>query len=550
MSNLFPPIVDSRMPAFLQNTTCKIYFSLSSYNAPSEIANCQVRITYQNNNMSALKTSLYPSEIKICNLLTDNTVTGDNKYYIEIRPNDLQHGVFDIDYFYKVQIRFTSTEASAAPSSSSGIDAWLANNISYFSEWSEICLIKAISIPSIDFQSTESYVTRINSLVNNYLSVRIVGQVKFANENDTQHIKSYKVLIYKNGISASNLVSESKDYYINKYNNINEINYKTNFPIQNENVSYTFNFIITTNNLYTFSSNYIVSLSKTQVQTTGFKIETILDEENGRIGVSIEKNTTDFSGNIVIIRASNKDGFKYWEDVHTGNITLSDSKKYIWYDNTIESGIFYLYGVQEVNNQQRLKAVTTENPSLVIFQNMYLSTKEQQLNIKFDPQVSSFSYTISENMNETIGSKYPFFRRNGYVNYRTIPISGTISFFTDADALMKASRQDVFGEYKEWYDAYNTEKNISPYNDYIYEKFFRDKLIEFLYNDDIKLFRSGTQGNILVKIMNVSLTPNQTLSRRIYSFSCVLYEIDDFNLQNCQKYETFDLSKGGSVVTI
>jgi len=43
--------------------------------------------------------------------------------------------------------------------------------------------------------------------------------------------------------------------------------------------------------------------------------------------------------------------------------------------------------------------------------------------------------------------------------------------------------------------------------------------------------------------MNISLTPNNNLSRQIYSFTGTVYEIDDFNYENCIKYEIQDCGK-------
>ena len=40
-------------------------------------------------------------------------------------------------------------------------------------------------------------------------------------------------------------------------------------------------------------------------------------------------------------------------------------------------------------------------------------------------------------------------------------------------------------------------------------------------------FLKQTEGNILVKLMDISLTPNQTLGRMLYSFSATAYEIDE-----------------------
>lgn len=60
--------------------------------------------------------------------------------------------------------------------------------------------------------------------------------------------------------------------------------------------------------------------------------------------------------------------------------------------------------------------------------------------------------------------------------------------------------------------------------------------MDFLYKHNVKLFRSATEGNILVKLMDITFTPNQTLGRQIYTFQCMAYEVDDFTILNCDKY--------------
>ena len=70
----------------------------------------------------------------------------------------------------------------------------------------------------------------------------------------------------------------------------------------------------------------------------------------------------------------------------------------------------------------------------------------------------------------------------------------------------------------------------------MYEKFFRDKVTDFLYDGKIKLFRSPTEGNMLVRLMDISLSPNQQLGRLVYSFSATVYEIDKPTFENYLKY--------------
>ena len=57
------------------------------------------------------------------------------------------------------------------------------------------------------------------------------------------------------------------------------------------------------------------------------------------------------------------------------------------------------------------------------------------------------------------------------------------------------------------------------------ERKFRLELLDWLTNGKPKLFRSPTEGNYIVRLMNVSLTPNDTLGRMLYTFNCTAYEM-------------------------
>ena len=60
--------------------------------------------------------------------------------------------------------------------------------------------------------------------------------------------------------------------------------------------------------------------------------------------------------------------------------------------------------------------------------------------------------------------------------------------------------------------------------------------MDFLYANKVRLFRSATEGNILIKLMDINLTPNATLGRRIYSFTATAYEVDAATIKNYDKY--------------
>ena len=175
-----------------------------------------------------------------------------------------------------------------------------------------------------------------------------------------------------------------------------------------------------------------------------------------------------------------------------------------------------------------------ETPILVSFEDMFLTVKDRQLKIKFNPSVSSFKRTIQESRVDTLGAQYPFIRRNGYMNYTQFSIGGLISFFMDEDQLF-VSRDILFGEQLNAYANYNDANRVENQNNYIYERKFRDEVIKFLYDGEAKLFRSPTEGNFVIKIMDVNLTPETQLGRYIYSFSGTAYEIAGATPKDLQK---------------
>jgi hypothetical protein len=48
---------------------------------------------------------------------------------------------------------------------------------------------------------------------------------------------------------------------------------------------------------------------------------------------------------LVITRSSNLDKFLVWEDVHNVVLENASLDDYVWYDNTVQNGVFYKYAV-------------------------------------------------------------------------------------------------------------------------------------------------------------------------------------------------------------
>lgn len=534
-NSLYPPIMPTYQAAFIYTNACRVYFSLSPYNSYESISkNAQITVSYQNTNISALDSKKYPTGIMLKNVSKDKNIEGDNKYYIEISPTDIEGG-FEPDTIYKVQVRFTENSVPVPPNNGK-IASWLNVNQAYFSEWSTVCLIK--SIYNIRFYLNGFEGANINDLVFTSELNTFIGGIEFGqyegitwidkSQNTQEELKSYRIKILKD----NELYYDSGDCYSND----NSINH-TVIKLLEDGSHYSLNIEYLTSNDYSDVKNYTFTIIQNTIEAINATINTETDIENGRIKVNIISNVSEiFFGNLIIRRSSSKTDYTIWEDVHQQTFSDGQILNYTWYDYTVESGIWYKYCVQKRNsNGDRGAIVSSRNPVMVELEDMFLTRAEMQFKIKFDPTVSSFKRTYLESRTETLGSKYPFIRRNGNVEYRQFPISGLITGFCDEEGLF-LNKDNLYANAKENYAYYNSEKQINEYTDRIYEKQFRDKIMDFLYADNLKLFRSQTEGNILIRLMDINLSPNQSLGRMLYSFTATAYEIDECTIQNFNNY--------------
>jgi hypothetical protein len=524
LSNLYPPIVDTYMPAFVVNElkgTCKIYFSLSKYNTASDIKSIWVTVNNQYTNESVVNTA---TGLKVFSTLSvDSSRDGDDKYYITLQNEDIKDG-WSLNQLYKVQIRF----CSVAPPDNLTMN-WVVNNSNLFSEWSTVCLIQGIAQPILELRNFTEALTGEETVFST-LNNNIVGQVLF---EDNEQLESYHFEIFKNDNLTSPVFSSGVSY-TNDYAP-NEINHVLNYAFT-DGEKYKMNFTYTTQSLYEKTTEFSFLVLENGGEPLSATIEADQDEEEGCITIHVTSSTARFFGNLTIRRAASDTDFTIWEDVHTTSITNNDFLDFTWKDYTVESGIWYKYGVQKRNSYgDRGLLIITQKPVMVTLQDMFLTRADKQLKIKFNPQVSSFKHTLSESVTQTLGSKYPFIKRNGNVNYRQFSITGLISHFCDENQLF-ITEDELYKHRKDLYDAYNEENRINVYNDFTLERTFREKVQEFLYENNVKLFRSPAEGNILVRLMDISFSPEQTLGRMVYSFSATAYEIDAISFDNFEKY--------------
>lgn len=539
-NNLYPPIINTYMPSFIRSDVCRVYFSLSDFNKFDDVKNnVQVVVNDKNTNQSVLNPDVYPAGIKITTLQEDKTILGNMRYFIDILPSELKEKEFKTNRFYKVQIRFTSSAVMPYNSETDKISKWMIDNQALFSEWSSVCLIRGIEKPVLTMRGFEENVQN-KEIIFTSETIQLVGNIQFKNPDGemTEFLDSAIVKLFKKEEGEQSGKSYPVSIQQDTTSSKSEFNYTFKEAIE-DGVSYVIKFTYTTNGGYQESKTYTFKVIQYGIDKINANIFATADDAEGRIKVEVKGLETikeDFIGKITIRRTSSESNFSEWEDVHNALLTEAKELDYTWYDYTVKSGVWYKYCVQKRNRRNdRGVIVQTKEPIMVYFEDVFLTQGGRQLKLKFDTTVSSFKYNVLESRTDTLGSKYPFIRRNGHAKYRTFPISGLITSFCDEAGLF-TTKKDIYGNTLELYEAYNKNNDITEYRDFSYEREFRERVMDFLYENNIKLFKSPTEGNILVRLMDINLTPNQTLGRMLYSFTATAYEMDDADVANFESY--------------
>lgn len=566
-TELYPPIVDSYTAAFtIDKGICRVYYSLSRFSSISikDIQSIHFSVVKQDTGINVIN----PNDDKDngryrgAGLLVINTngensgiinkvANYDNLYYTDILASDIRDEWTE-GWVYKIQVRLGKVAYEGISNqenqvgSVSTLAAWLNQNANEFSEWSTYTITKAIAEPVINIPLFK-YNSNENIKIDEALNISTLELNGYYNNSDPSEILySYRLTLYNN---VNDLLEDSKLIYANQYVP-NQFYYL--FKQELDNGAYTLILEYETLNKYTKVLEFDFKISSQQSDNSNIKLLSAEDgalmqnytsieaeQTDGRIGLKLysEKENDTYSGNIYIRRSDMTTNFSKWEDIKVLFLSGESINDYpIVYDYTAESGVWYNYGIQIVDeNGVRSPLVEINSPIKREFDYSYLLGENgQQLKLAFDNAMGNFKTMYSESKIDTIGGKFPFIVRNGNMKYRTFPVNGLISFNMDENNLF-TSQEDIY-KYEKVIALYKDEKLKNALYNYTYERDFRKKVMEFLEDGKPKLFKSPTEGNIIVRLMDIDSTPNSTLSRMIYSFSSNATEVAEPTVENYKKY--------------
>ena len=564
LNTMYPPQVETFMPSFCYNGSAEIWFKISSYNEDSlsDIKFIHVSMVDQRNNknvFAGVTGNVYPQYYPL--VFNQNSMWDAEKkmYKITVPPQVIKtNPYYNTGQYYKVQLRFDLTGSAKFPAYSGkysnptsffywnnnnskkadalGLAAYTNYNEDNFSEWSTGTLIKPILIPSLAIQK---FNTAATTRINPSTDVLISGKLNFNKYSadktprvENEQLSWYQIKVTDN--ARTTLLYDTDRVYTDVRTAINQINYRANLSMLSINSTYKMQIYYETNNGYTGMAEYPIRVID-YTDITDIHCEKEIDEEDGKIILSISNLTAYDTGFLVVRRSSHYSDFTNWDLVGAYDLSTREEDTFVLIDNTIESMTGYRYQLQYINGDTIHRPLYIEDNDILHcdFYGGLFSDKDKALKISFDFQISNRSNAVNRTKIDTLGGQYPIFTQNAKLKYKTYAISGRISAEDAGETFLP--KISTFGP--EYYNyRYNPTvktphtkqcQTIKPSQDWLYEREYRDVVEDWLNNGKPKLFRSMTEGNLVVMLDSISMTPDTVLGRRLYDFSAMMYEIGD-----------------------
>lgn len=561
--SIYPPTLQSTQPAFLATTPdYEIKYTLQKVTSAETIKHIQIRVVEQRSNSSIVNISKYPDNVIYKNVdLTKEA----SPYGIKILTADLRKS-WSPGVCYKIQLRFGST---SFPSDLSSFAAWKKEQINNqtFSEWSTVMVIKAIAQPEVYIENAGTLRTDVIASKQTEASLTPLFVGDYIDNASEEPLEKYKFDLYD---EAGETLIESSDWI----QAVSGKNYSHRFKTMlTNNESYRVYFSIVTRNGYETRTYYDFQAVKVYLESlTDVSIRVddtdVFCRENGCIRVYLTAKSP-LTGCYVLTRTSEESNYQVYEDLKYFNYFEEEfSDTLLYTDYIIESGIKYKYAFQ-YQNSQGLRSAPLQESGMTVptrsvdFEYSYIYRDGVQLRLKFNQKLSSFKHTTLASKQDTLGDQFPHLSKNGYAYYAEFPISGLISFQMDEDQTFFTLKTDGYYYNNELVipaDKFSVstavrgdesvpaylpiDSNITDNNIFI-ERKFREKAEQFLNDFTYKLYKSPTEGNIVIGLMNMSMTPNASLGRMIFEFSATAYEvlentIDDLNEVGITDVGTFN----------
>lgn len=276
-----------------------------------------------------------------------------------------------------------------------------------------------------------------------------------------------------------------------------------------------------------------------------------LDLNAGEIEVPVLDGELDKSkliSEIAILRSVLGEGLLKWEEVT--RIKSSSVQEAVLYDYFIENGNYYRYALQPILANGMKGAITSFFDVVTTFDGFWLlGEKDEQFSFIYNGKIGEINHVKPRDMVQTIGGEYPYFVTSSELNYRQYTFSGTLTSHQDVLGILASKHYStaispnptVPVSYVEL--KYGDESKLNLKNDLeegqngmVMQRLWRNKIVKWLNDGKPKILKSEAQGNMLVMLTDIKVTPNETTFGLISDFSCTVTEIGGLDEKALQKY--------------
>lgn len=657
MTSIFPPILENRAPAIdyvgsaeeAKSKTLDIHFmmpTLNSVGKNGDIKNAQVVVRYKSNNQIAISPSFLPDRATLFYNIEEeskywsiDSVTGLCTLKVPYSCFIGGQPAYNTEYY--VQVRFGDS-----PLWGQTVPGLQYNDLREFSSWHSI-QVNAIPSHFGEWSNISTvYCTRRAATDLSYNLDDYVPELVWEYRPSSGALDTIEQIQVQWEWDQDDRVMDTKHYvqsqvYTGARNESGAYTFRVKIPIAPVTTIYFFVNAVTSHNVIYNDSTVLVCnpLNLPIRQGVDCYIETKkLEREENNDGIIAKEfyfnseNSEAVTINLYRYNLNTLECVKLEE-----GLTARMFTHYIVKDYTVEMGEEYQYVACFVNQYNKVfkvfEKMTTAGEGtggyarLMFMEASFLTTRHHQLRLHGGVSISAFKRNVSEQFQTTIGSKFPFYSRNGAQNYRTFTLQATISINFDPTFAFVRLRdgigatwedgetskfifgeKDLYGEdqfslsrvrsgydktssfnfdlpnienlletkprYAKQHDLTESERDhhpeikqlqydyegdafgpktiYSPFlakrtttnvgtsqsNENIFlERKFRELVMSWLSDGKPKLYRSETEGNMIVMLSGVSFTPVQKTQRLIYSMSCTVTEIAEYNLENLILYD-------------
>ena len=497
MAVLFAPILRTTQPAFVASQDAlTVYYMLPQAASLTDITNIEVKVNTQDTNTNVVNNTT--------GILSVSATAGS----FSINKGTLKTGHWAAGKLYKIQARLVNTSGQK-------------------SEWSNVMITKAITLPQVKILNGETTTSDTNEISATHSEMvtmpTFYGEATFA-AGESEYLDTYRFDLWYEG----EIVETSGNIQYNSSTNAApQYRFRKQFATYDEH-SVTFS-IVSNNGYETTSKPYVFEvISTTSGQITNLAVTvdstSIACIENAMIQVRLT-STEEVNGNYVIVRSDEDTNYQVWDDVaYLTYVGKQLTDELVFTDYYIECGKQYKYAVQrkQTNNaRSELLLPQDLSPHWVNFEYSYLCGRGTQIKLNFNGELSSFKHIQLTGKLDTLGSTYPTIAYNGHAYYAEFPLSALVSAYMDEENLFMEKDFEMLS-------TNPTAESVRI------ERKFRHKVETFLNDKQYKLFKTPTEAdkNIIVALTGATLSPQQSLNRMIYSFSTNAYEVAENTLPN------------------